>query len=106
VSDTPSFQQELSIEVKAGQTLVLEIVARDAPASPAPSGSFDITVTAGAGESVPQVVLVGATGYYRLPLQANKGRLDGIKPGTYTLTLATPTQGTELHGTVSYPKVV
>jgi hypothetical protein len=96
----PSFQQEISIDVKAGQTLVLEIVARNA----SQSGGFDITVTSGG--SIPEVVLVGTTGYYRLPLRANEGRLEGITPGTYTLTLTPPAQGTELHGTVSYPKVV
>lgn len=102
MSDEPTYQQALSIEVKAGQTLALELTARKE--STAQPGGFDITVTSATGESVPQIILVGTAGYYRLPLQDNKGRIMGVIPGTYTLALVPPAQGTELSGTVSYPK--
>lgn len=106
MSDELTFQQELPVEVKAGQTLVVEIVARDASTLQLKTGSFSITVTTPPGESVKEVYLVAPAGFYRIPLTFNAARLDDVVPGTYLLTLAAPAQGTELQGTLSPPPVV
>lgn len=92
MSEAPSFQQELQIEVKAGQTLVLEIVAKDAGSGAtagSTTGSFQITI-AGAGQ--PRTVyLVGGGQSYPVPLDSQgQGRLEGIAPGTYELRLEAP----------------
>lgn len=97
MSEAPSFQQELQIEVKAGQTLVLEIVAQEAPRQGPPAGdgeatgSFDLVLAVNGDTVLPlSVYLVGSAQSYEVNAAETGYHLDGIKPGTYTLSLARP----------------
>ena len=90
MSDEPSFQQELSVEVKAGQTLVLEIVARQAPTTPT-VGSFELLVRDAQNNSVTgQFQLVSKDGNSMIPVNVveGAGRVDGLSPGDYVLKYA------------------
>lgn len=104
MTEAPSFQQELQIEVKAGQTLVLEIVAKDAGSGAAPAaggttGSLQITI-ADAGQPC-TVYLVGGGQSYSVPLDSQgQGRLEGIAPGTYELRLQAPDNNASSEGSL------
>jgi hypothetical protein len=85
VTDDLSFQQELQIEVKAGQTLVLEIVTKDAE-SGGTTGSFEIRIRDEAGNPVTGTFkLVSEDGGIEIPVNVvdGAGRVDPLPAGNY-----------------------
>jgi len=95
MSGNNSFKDEYQIEVKAGQTLILEIIARPKkfePGEPSGVSPANLKVRICEFESdqpakIDNLKLFNSKNTYIIPIKDGIGELIGIEPGTYSITL-------------------
>ena len=95
MSENNLFKDEYQIEVKAGQTAILDIIAKpkkskaEEPAEVKPANLHIMLYEYESDRpaNIDKIKLYNSKNTYTIPIKDGAGELIGIEPGTYSITL-------------------